>query len=470
MNIFEQFVIPPSSHTLPLMDIFLILSLLLFLPFIGMLIGGTTMSMILSGISGNTGDDNYNRFSRDILNKLSVNKNVGLGLGLIPAFSITFVYAQYLYQAPAIAISIMFIGCVIYIFAFLLTYRFHRTFETGLILDSYKLYIEPGKNLPADVIEYKKKNAAITKQSGRLGLFLLYVASFLFVGGASIATNPMRWAEVTNVIVLLIEFEVWINYLYFLSFSAAITCSAILFFFFKWQGGIKDMTIDYKMLVLKVAGFTGFFSVVLLLFFVFIKFLITTEMALSTSVFVYTTLAMISILIVCSLLYAVLKNHEVRFASAIFFFMILIFLFTSLKDQALLGNALSDHLAPIIAEQDKLIESKTQPIAQDESAIDGSQIYQTKCSACHKGDVKLVGPPYMETIPKYNGDIKKLAGFIYNPVKVNPEYPAMPSQGLSVAESEAVAKYLMDTYGGGAGGEEKESDKQGTDNKEPESK
>ena len=91
MNIFEQFVIPPSSHTLPLMDIFLILSLLLFLPFIGMLIGGTTMSMILSGISGNTGDDNYNRFSRDILNKLSVNKNVGLGLGLIPAFSITFV-------------------------------------------------------------------------------------------------------------------------------------------------------------------------------------------------------------------------------------------------------------------------------------------------------------------------------------------------------------------------------------------
>ena len=54
-----------------------------------------------------------------------------------------------------------------------------------------------------------------------------------------------------------------------------------------------------------------------------------------------------------------------------------------------------------------------------------------------------MGPPYQETIPKYNGDVKKLAQFIYNPVKVNPDFPPMPNQGLKMKEAEAIASWLM---------------------------
>ena len=81
------------------------------------------------------------------------------------------------------------------------------------------------------------------------------------------------------------------------------------------------------------------------------------------------------------------------------------------------------------------------------SSADGKKIYNEKCLACHKFDVKLVGSPYQETVPKYNGDLKKLAGFIYSPQKINPSYPAMPNQGLKLKEAEAVAKYLMDNVG-----------------------
>jgi len=42
------------------------------------------------------------------------------------------------------------------------------------------------------------------------------------------------------------------------------------------------------------------------------------------------------------------------------------------------------------------------------TGVSAEQIYNQKCIACHKFDVKLVGPPYKETVPKYNGDVKKL--------------------------------------------------------------
>ena len=78
------------------------------------------------------------------------------------------------------------------------------------------------------------------------------------------------------------------------------------------------------------------------------------------------------------------------------------------------------------------------------TGVSAEQIYNQKCIACHKFDVKLVGPPYKETVPKYNGDVKKLSEFIFNPVKINPDYPSMPNQGLKKKEAEAMAQWLME--------------------------
>ena len=78
--------------------------------------------------------------------------------------------------------------------------------------------------------------------------------------------------------------------------------------------------------------------------------------------------------------------------------------------------------------------------------ISGEAIFQQKCQACHKWDVKLVGPPYKETLPKYEGKLDELVNFINNPVKKNPAYPPMPAQGLKPKEAKAVAKYIMESY------------------------
>ena len=73
-------------------------------------------------------------------------------------------------------------------------------------------------------------------------------------------------------------------------------------------------------------------------------------------------------------------------------------------------------------------------------------VYKRICSSCHRFDQKIVGPPYITVLPKYENDIQKLIEFVSHPQKVNPDYPTMPNLGLKITEIEAVAGYLIKTY------------------------
>ncbi len=79
--------------------------------------------------------------------------------------------------------------------------------------------------------------------------------------------------------------------------------------------------------------------------------------------------------------------------------------------------------------------------------INGEEIYKAKCVACHQFDTKLVGPPHKEVLKKYENRKEDMVKFILNPVKVDPNYPPMPNQGLKPNEAEAVVKYMYEHYG-----------------------
>jgi cytochrome c551/c552 len=73
----------------------------------------------------------------------------------------------------------------------------------------------------------------------------------------------------------------------------------------------------------------------------------------------------------------------------------------------------------------------------------GEDIYNSRCSACHLFDQKKVGPPYIETIPKYQGRKSELVAFILNPIKKNSAYSPMPNPGLMPAEADSIASYIL---------------------------
>ncbi|MFA5403689.1 MAG: c-type cytochrome, partial [Ignavibacteria bacterium] len=404
-------------------------------------LGGTVLSAYFNGKGIKENNSLYTRFAKDIMNKILVKRSAGFAFGVLPIATITIIYAQFLMNAKIITVNFLVFSTLYYFAAIIFLYKYKNSFLKNIPHNKYLVFFRLARKENA---KEENENDFIPSLSGYayLGIISLFIGLFLFVCGTTVVSNPSRW-NTTGILKSVFSLPVWLNYFYLIFASFAIAGGAILYFFFIWQGGIKDIGEEYKNLIKNSIVPFSIVSSILQPLFLFGGIILLPASAMSSSVYVYIAFALVSILIVCNLLFGIYKNSEMRFAGAVFFIMFLTFTFTIVKDQLVLGNSVKEHLYSVYQKADEYDKQKASLIITN-TGVDAEQIYNQKCVACHKFDTKLVGPPYKETVPKYNGDIVKLAEYIYNPVKKNPDYPAMPNQGLKKKEAEAMAKWLMD--------------------------
>lgn len=177
------------------------------------------------------------------------------------------------------------------------------------------------------------------------------------------------------------------------------------------------------------------------------------DYALGWAAFVLGWIFLAVLLSVCvGALSAALRDAPLRPVATLVLALALFGLFAA-RDTVLLSTANREHLVLLDARAKADLAALRQ--AQEKrytSALPvdpklGETIFNERCSACHQFDRKVVGPPYLATVPKYQGKPDALRDFILNPVKVDPAYPAMPSQGLNRREAESVARYLLTHVG-----------------------
>jgi cytochrome c len=437
MNFIDQIVIPPSANHILLLRYIFIVSMLIFLPYLGMMMGASFISVYFNRKE----DKLHSRFAKDIIEKLTITKNAELGLGIIPLFSILFIYAQLLYQANTITVSILSLSVILFIAAFISIYKYRSGFEIESVIKSLK---KSGSGKNEDAAEFEEKLVRNSTVSGKIGTTLLYIAAYLFIGSMALASSPERWPDVNNILQVLFSSATIFNFIFLLALAGTLTGAAVLFYFFKWQGGLKAIDEKYSSFVKHFGinlAFTSSVAVPVLMFF---SFLFLPEGALSNDVFLYIILLIALALILSNVLYMMYKNSETSYTVPVFFFVLVIFAFNIFKEESVLGNALQKQSYTVIQKSDEF-EKEVKSKLVVSTGISGEQIYNTKCIACHRFDVRLVGPPYQETVPKYKGDVQKLADFVYSPTQNNPGYPPMPNQGLKKKEAVAVAKFLIDS-------------------------
>ncbi|HSD64764.1 MAG TPA: cytochrome c, partial [Ignavibacteriaceae bacterium] len=144
-------------------------------------------------------------------------------------------------------------------------------------------------------------------------------------------------------------------------------------------------------------------------------------------------------------IYSMIKYAKVNYSGPVFFVILLTLFVLIIKDQTLLRNSTEVQTAVMNVKYEEMM-AKLTGADKVNKAISGEQIYKNICSSCHSFDHKVVGPPYKQTLPKYEGHIDQLISFIRNPVKKNPDYPPMPNPGLTPVEADSIAHYIMATY------------------------
>lgn len=455
MNILDQSVLPQSSHHMVLLKYLLALSYILFLPYISVLFGSLSYSLFLRRKAEKSGENIYKKFSKDLIDLITFNKGVALALGVVPLLSSVFGYAQLLHTSGLNVPEFLFLSLLLLIVAMILVYTYKYTFHLKDIFEYAEEKKDAGGNeavLKDEIASYSIHTARMHKRSGFYGMIFLLVSVYLFVASVHLASNTQRWENGNNLFGLIFSLSALIDFLQFIAGSFAITSAIIIYRFFRPNSEVIIADASYRSFVKSFALRTGLIATIFLPVFLILSVIARPLNTLSYNFFITTVVALILLLLASVFLYMMLKDSitisgeaGVKYSSSLIFLLVIVFTSLVIKDQFAFDTS-TKMQTEILAKKYNAYQLKIQEEMGVSVPISGLDIYNGRCIACHNFDKKIVGPPYNSTLPKYEGKKDLLVKYILNPVKVDPNYPAMPNQGLKPKEAEAVAEYLLTTY------------------------
>ncbi len=417
---------PLSPEFFSLLRHGLFLVLFLHLPFLGLLIGGSAVSLCLDYLGNEKRDASYLRFSREIMRTVLISKSALFMFGVVPLLLVWFAYARILFGSSPLPWQfwVTILAVLVPGFALLSAYRSARD----------------------GAPDVSPKTAAL----GAAGLVAVIFAFFLFSAGYGILFNPEKLPLLREQVRFLLSWNGVVKFLLLLTFFFGMTGGAILLLRGSPAEGGEGTEDGYRGLVRAFGANLAFVAALVLPVFVLFDLVSLPEIALSAEVFVSSAVVLLLSFAVCLTLCLFDGKGERGPGVRVVSLFVLIFLAILLHDHAAVGNAYRDRIdflamqeAAAAAESAK--EAHREEPAAAAEADAGKAVFDRVCSGCHRLDIRVVGPPLSEVVPKYGGDVEKLKAFIREPVKVNPDYPSMPKLGLPAEEIDAVARYLTET-------------------------
>jgi cytochrome c len=452
MDFLKNLALPQPTEHFHLLLFMLNLVFIVFLPYLGFLVGSSILSLVVNRRGVSSGDPLHTRFARDLIDIAVFSKSGVAFLAIIPALSMVFLLAQLLQSTPAIAAGLMAFGFLTLLAGTILLTWYRYTFRVSGMLSSIGTPGGEGHSRmsPEEIEAFARSNSEGNRRSAPWGITFLIGASILIVGSVSIASNPSHWSDIESVTDLLISPDFLMRYLQFAAVAIGATGIGVLFFFFSWGGGIANPEEPYGKMVRDWGVRLGVISLLLQPLCVVGTVALLPAEALSGVVFGLAGLSLLSFFVSAHFVYAYKKESRGGYVAYAFYALgvALVLLFT--KDQVAIRNATKGQAAAVAAVFDRDVEDLQGRIGIVMAAMTGQDIYNAKCSACHLFDQKKVGPPYKDVIPKYAGRKPQLIGFILNPVKMDPAYPNMPNQGLKPSEADSIASFLLAKFTGHA--------------------
>ncbi len=414
MEFLKDIALPQSAEHIQLLHYMLILILFLFIPFISAVFGGTVLSVFYKKKEKTELDENCRRFSKDIIELVTINKNVGFILGIVPLLTAILIFSQLFQSGENSNLEYLGISFILFVIAFNFIYDYRNSFK---YLDDVDL------------------------NSGKIGVVFLFFALWFFSAGMSVAVFYDNWKP-DGIISSLFSSIVIIRFLFLLVSAFAITGGAILFGLFYLDGGKANLDKNYgefaKWKALKIT----FTATILLPLLFFANLVIIPGSSLSGGVFAYIIIGLFLLFLAYNFLYVIFVRFSSKFTALLFFSLLFMVLTIIISDQLVISNSTKVSSAILAVQYEEILadlKGEGGPVE-----LSGEEIYEIRCVACHKFDVKLVGPPHNEVVPKYFGNENQLTAYIRNPSKIDPNYPPMPNPGLRPREAKAVADYVLE--------------------------
>ncbi len=420
---------PLSTEFYALLRYGLFLVLFIHLPFVGVIIGGSTVSLLLSFLGREKRDPACLRLSKEVMETIMTGKAALFLFGLVPVLLVWFACERIFFEATPLPWMFWFAVLGVLVAGF---------FLLGLYRSSWSRAPSPA---PFHVL------------SGAAGLSAIFLAFFLFAQGYGVLFNPEKLSLLRAQFRFLLSWNAVVKFLLFLALFFGMTGVGVLLLGGRAAAGTEGTDppeASYRGVVRGVGAKTAFLATLVLPIFILLDLATLPEAALSAEVFASSVVVLLLSFLVCLVLSLRSGNGESGPGIRIAVLYVAIFLAILFHDHAAIGNAYQDRIGHLrmqarAAEAEHAKKAPPEAPAAAGKAEDekGKAVFESICASCHRFDVRVVGPPLSEVVPNYAGDVEKLKGFIRNPGKVNPDYPSMPNLGLPEEEIDAVARYLI---------------------------
>lgn len=430
MNFLSDYIIAPSGQHLKLLEFLAIVIYTVHLPYVALVIGSSGVAMWLTFSDHEIPSPRFARLAEDLLRTFLGNKLHMLVLGVLPLFALPFLYAQWFDAVPFAPIGYLVLPIPGILIGFALLWLYRSTFAGR-------------KN------EFHKHMGL-----GTLALLTLMGSYFVLLSAVVRLQDPEKWYRLTNLVILLLNWNVIYKFLFFVHAAFAFTGVGMLFFLFRWSDRPTTGDPEYAAFVRKFgAGLALAFSFALPVFNLLYVFT-SPDVIFDSTVYGIAAATVFVCMLVAYMMLASLRSAAPRYTAAAFSMLIVVFVLSSTYDVRAMANANREHA--VLLEQEaakKRMEHEAEidaKIAEQSGSSVGEETFNRVCTQCHRFDQKLVGPALATVLGKYN--LESLKAFIANPTKVDPAYPPMPNPGLTAAQIAAVAAYELEHYQQAAGG------------------
>jgi cytochrome c len=428
MEFLNEFFLPPSTDHLHLVKYLILLIYFIHIPFISLVIGGTTFSLFFRFLAQNDQSSRYWQISKDFIEILVFRKSAGIILGVLPLFVLTLIEGQIFYGANISVVNFMMYTTVLVALGISMVYFYQSTFQMAEV------------------------NPFLQLGGGLSGLGVLMLAYFIFSVNSALILDPGRWATVTEPYHFLFSWNVIARYIHFITASFAVSGVAVLFFMFNWKESRQEKDPEYTKYFRNLAGGIGLAFTLIQPILILWNLVTIPDQALNTAVFAYTIISLFILMVIAILLYRLLKESQINLGTNVFILFVVTLVFMIVSDHVARENAIENHTDILITRSDEItaeIEAERELLrsaAIEPDLAVGKNVYDKQCTACHQFNQAIVGPPYNAVLPKYQDNREELAQFIRNPYKIDPNYPAMPKLGLSEKEIKSIVAYLFQEY------------------------
>ncbi len=425
MDFLNILAIPHSSQVLKLMEILFFIGFSILISFFAYLFGCLIYSFIYY-IKAKRNPELF-LISKEFLFQISKGFLHLFGLGFIPLLGVYYCLVQFLQKAPR-DFGIVFYTSVLLFIVFVLISKFLLKNYDKLSKDNFRFSVS-------------------TIILNLLSIVSIFLSSFFTIGIFTFSINSHFQFSGIEPLGFL-SFSVISRVLVFIAISFVL--SSLGYLFKTYSNDViasKGSSLANDKFAIRLLSNTLIFGNLLPLFF-FICYLSTSKNLVTFQNFLLLIIAMLTLLLSLVLSYYSLKEKKVTFARSSFVISVISFAIFFGSETTLL--AVSNKVQEFRIARDYVVYHE-QKLAlagrKTEIAVNGEEIYKAKCVACHQFDTKLVGPPHKEVLKKYENRKEDMVKFILNPVKVDPNYPPMPNQGLKPNEAKAVVDYMFKHYG-----------------------